>query len=78
MKLINTVRRYGAKLPAVAAGSLVSASAFASTGGTDYSSLTSSLSWSSAVTAVMAVAGLLIVVLAAKKGARMVLSMVGR
>jgi hypothetical protein len=44
----------------------------------DFSSLTSAVDFSSVGTAVLAIAALLVVPLVVKKGARMVLSMIGR
>lgn len=47
-------------------------------GGVDYSALTSGIDFTSATAAIMTVAGLLMVVLGARKGARLVMGMIGR
>lgn len=61
----------------IAAGVLAAASA-ANAAATDYSSLTAAVDFSSVGTAVLAIAALLATALVVKKGARMVLSMIGR
>jgi len=45
---------------------------------TDYSTLTSAVDWSSAITALMAVAALVAAVLVVRKGIGFVLGMIGR
>ena len=42
----------------------------------DYSAMLASIDWSTGITALLAIAGLLAAVLAVRKGARMVLSMI--
>lgn len=61
----------------IAAGVLATASA-ANAAATDYSALTAAVDFSSVGTAVLAIAALLATALVVKKGARMVLSMIGR
>lgn len=61
----------------IAAGVLV-ASGVANAAAPDFSSLTGAVDWSSVSTAILAIAALLAAVLVVKKGARMVLSMIGR
>lgn len=61
----------------VAAGVLGSAG-LANATGTDYSVITSAVDWSSVGAAILAIAALLAGVLVVKKGAKMVLSMIGR
>ncbi|MES1935453.1 hypothetical protein [Salinisphaera hydrothermalis] len=79
MKKMNVFRRFGTHLTAGAGlSAFLPVAAFAQTTGTDYSSITSGIDWSSAVTAILGVAGLLALALAAKKGARLVLSMISR
>jgi hypothetical protein len=50
----------------------------ANAAGTDFSSLTSAVDFSSVATAILAIAALLVVPAVVKKGARIVLSMIGR
>ena len=61
----------------VAAGVLVATSA-ANAADTDFSAITTAVSFGGVVTAVLAIAAILTVPLVAKKGAKMVLSMIGR
>ena len=73
---MQKVRNLGA-LVTLGAASLVASPAFAQTtggsGGADYSSLTSAVDWSTAITAMIAVGGILATVLVARKGIRFVL-----
>jgi hypothetical protein len=59
-------------------GAAVVATGAANAAAPDFSSLTSAVDFSSVGTAVLAIAALLVVPLVVKKGARMVLSMIGR
>lgn len=61
----------------VAAGVLASFGS-ANAAGLDFSSLTGAVDFSTVITAVLAIAALLAAVAVAKRGARMVLSMIGR
>jgi len=61
----------------LAVGALVTAGA-ARAADTDFSSITAAVAFGGVVTAVLAIAAILTVPLVAKKGAKMVLSMIGR
>lgn len=77
MKCINQVRRYGAKVSLVALGAVAPVLAFATPAGT-YDGITAAVDFEEVATAVVAIGALIAVALVAKKGARMVLSMIGR
>lgn len=62
----------------IAAGVVAASAGNASAAGLDFSTLTAAVDFSTVVTAVLAIAGLLAVPRVASKGARMVLSMIGR
>lgn len=66
------------QLRRVAAVAAVVGAGAANAAGPDFSSLTSAVDFSSVGTAVLAIGALLAVPLVVKKGARMVLSMIGR
>lgn len=76
MKHFNTARKYGAKIGLVGA-SFLPAFAFATPAGT-YDGITAAVDFAEVATAVVAIAALIAVALVAKKGARMVLGMIGR
>lgn len=75
MKHINQVRKYG--VGAVLASLLVPALVNATPAGT-YDSISAAVDFAEVATAVVAIAALIAVALVAKKGARMVLGMIGR
>ena len=53
-------------------------SAFAFAGGGTYDSITTAVDWSEVSTALVAIGALIAAVLVVKRGARMILSMIGR
>lgn len=57
---------------------VLSAAGVANATAPDFSSITAAVDWSGVATGILAIAALLAVVLVVKKGARMVLSMLGR
>lgn len=61
----------------VAVGALVAATG-ARAEATDFSAITSAVAFGGVVTAILAIAAIIAVPLVAKKGARMVMSMIGR
>lgn len=71
MKHFNRLKKYSA-----VAALLVPVGAFASAG--PYDAITDAVDFAAVATAVGVIAGLIAVALVAKKGARMVLSMIGR
>lgn len=76
MKHLNVAKKFGPKL-AVVGGSLAAApAAFAQSTGTDYSSLTSAVNWSSVGTALLAVGGAIIGIMVVMKGIKLVVRMV--
>lgn len=76
MKNFNRVRKYGARVGAAVSVALLPVLAFASAG--PYDAITDAVDFAAVATAVGVIAGLIAVALVAKKGARMVLSMIGR
>lgn len=77
MELWNQARKYGSRVLAVGAGATLPLFAFAGSGGT-YDGITSAVDFAEVATAVVAIGGLIAVALVARKGVRMVLSMIGR
>lgn len=77
MKHINQVRKYGSRLVAVGVGAAAPVLAFATPAGT-YDGITDAVDFAEVATAVVAIGALIAVALVAKKGARMVLGMIGR
>lgn len=77
MELFNQARKYAGKALAVVGAIVLPVVAFAEPGGT-YDSITDAVDFAEVATAVVAIAALIAVALVAKKGARMVLSMIGR
>lgn len=63
---------------AVVIAATAAATAARAEAGTDFSSITAAVAFGGVVTAVLGIAAVLTVPLVAKKGARMVLSMIGR
>jgi len=82
MKHINTARKYFSpsvsKIGTGASLALVSAASFAQDAGADYTSITASVDWSQVTVGVLAVGAALAGVLVAKRGARVLLGMIGR
>lgn len=76
MKYLNQARKYGNRLALVATGAVLSVPAFATP--STYAGITSAVDFEEVATAVVAIAALIAVALVAKKGARMVLGMIGR
>lgn len=76
MQQFNRLRKYGSRLGAVAVGSVLAVPAFATPG--TYDGITGAVDFAEVATAVVAIAALIAVALVAKKGARMVLGMIGR
>jgi hypothetical protein len=79
MKLMNQAKRFGAKLQlaAVSGVSVISATnANAATSPVDFSTLTASIDFSTVITAILAIAAIMVGVYVAWKGARMVISAV--
>ncbi|HMN45893.1 MAG TPA: hypothetical protein PKE27_15045 [Povalibacter sp.] len=77
MKYLNQARRYGSKLAFAGVGLALPVLSFATPAGT-YDGITSAVDFEEVATAVVAIAALIAVALVAKKGARMVLGMIGR
>lgn len=78
MKYLNVLRKYGSKAVAVSAGVVAPVLAFATPPAGAYDDITGAVDFAAVATAVVAIAALIAVALVAKKGARMVLSMIGR
>lgn len=76
MKHFNRLKKYGARVAAVVAVASAPVATFASAG--PYDAITDAVDFAAVATAVGVIAGLIAVALVAKKGARMVLSMIGR
>ncbi|MDH6146085.1 MULTISPECIES: major capsid protein [Paraburkholderia] len=74
--LIQAVKGSVVRKAVVAAGLVAPVAAFAQTTGVDYTSLTSQVDFTSTVTAILAVAGSLVLLYVAIKGARIVLRMI--
>lgn len=75
--LLSRVGAVGkAAVTALVGGLVVSVSAHAQASGVDYTGLTSQVDWTTTTAAVMAVAGTLVVLYMAIKGAKIVLAMV--
>lgn len=77
MKYLNQARRFGSRLVAVTAATALPVAAFATPAGT-YDEITASVDFAEVATAVVAIAAVIAVALVAKKGAKMVLGMIGR
>lgn len=77
MKYLNQARRFGSRLVAVTAATVLPVAAFATPAGT-YDAITDSVDFAEVATAVVAIAAVIAVALVAKKGAKMVLGMIGR
>ena len=78
MKLMNQAKTYGRKVGAATGVALLPVSAFAQSTGVDYSSISGAVDWSSVITGVLAIGAALVGVLVAKRGVRLLTSMVGR
>lgn len=76
MKHFNRAKKYGARVVAVSTAALLPVVASASAG--PYDGITAAVDFEAVATAVGAIAALIAVALVAKKGVRMVLSMIGR
>jgi hypothetical protein len=76
VKHLNRVKKYGTRVAFVASAGLLPVASFAAAG--PYDAITDAVDFARVATAVGVIAGLIAVALVAKKGARMVLSMIGR
>ncbi|MCB5206533.1 hypothetical protein [Methylovorus mays] len=79
MKLMNQAKRFGAKLQLAAVSGvagIASSNVHAATSPVDFSTLTASVDFSTVITAILAVAAIMVGVYVAWKGARMVISAV--
>lgn len=77
MKHINQVRKYGSRVVAAGLALSVPVLALATPAGT-YDAITTAVDFAEVATAVVSIAAIIAVALVAKKGARMVLGMIGR
>lgn len=77
MKHLNQARKFGSRISLAVAGVALPVLSFATPAGT-YDDITGAVDFAEVATAVVAIAALIAVALVAKKGARMVLSMIGR
>lgn len=77
MKYFNQAKKYGSKLLAVTVGAALPVVVFATPAGT-YDDITAAVDFAEVATAVVAIAALIAVALVARKGARMVMGMIGR
>lgn len=76
MKHFNRLKKYGTRVVCLGSAALLPVVASASAG--PYDAITDAVDFAAVATAVGVIAGLIAVALVAKKGARMVLSMIGR
>lgn len=76
MKNFNRLKKYAARVAAVGVAGLVPVAASASSG--PYDAITSAVDWSDVTTGIGAIAALVAAVLVVKKGAKMLLGMIGR
>lgn len=76
MKYMNVARKFGSKVVAGSALVLAAGSAMAAATPPDYSTMTSGIDWSSAITGALGLGALLLALYGAIKGAKILIGMV--